>query len=122
MSARNLILLGSTVRITYGLISLFAPKVIFALGGEEEVEDDTRYFNALFGGRDLTVAGLTIAALKAGREREALLANVSCEATDLVALLQEIRQRGGVDSTAAAGIAFNVAGWTTWALAARQLD
>ncbi len=122
MSARGNLIAGAVVRTTYGLVSLFAPKILFSAAGEDEVVDDTRYFNALFGGRDLTVAGLTVAALRAGREREALLANISCEATDLVALVQEYRQRGELDSTLKAGIAFNVAGWTTWILAARSLN
>lgn len=111
---------GNAVRLAYGLLSLFAPNLLFKLSGKP-VEDEPRYFNALFGGRDLTVVGATVVALNAGREREAILLNMSCEATDLLALGQEVRARGGVDQTIAAAIAFNVFGWTTWLTALRRL-
>lgn len=120
MSARRILLNGALVRTAYGLLSLLAPRAVLSPAGLDDAEEP-RYFNALFGGRDLTVAGLTVAAVRAGREREALLANVSCEATDLVALAQEVRQRGGIDSTLRAGVVFNVLGWLSWAAAARAL-
>jgi hypothetical protein len=111
---------GTAVRLLYGLFSLFAPNLLFKLSGKP-VEAEPRYFNALFGGRDLTVCGATVAALNAGREREAVLLNMSCEATDLVALAQEVRLRGGLDQTLAAAIAFNTFGWATWLAAWRRL-
>jgi hypothetical protein len=121
MTSRRLMMNGSAVRLLYGLFSLFAPNVLFKLSGKP-VEAEPRYFNALFGGRDLSVVGATYAALNAGREREAVLLNMSCEATDLVALGMEARARGGLDQTLIAAIAFNVFGWTTWLTALRRLD
>ena len=119
MSARRILLNGVIARTAYGLLSLFAPKVIFA--GQGKPPPDSRYFNALFGGRDLTVAAVSYAALRSGREREALLVNVSCEATDFLALVQEIRERRSVDSVVIAGALFNLGGWIAWAMAARAL-
>ena len=111
---------GSAVRLAYGLLSLFAPNLLFRLSGKP-VEDEPRYFNALFGGRDLTVVGATYAAVRAGREREAVLLNMSCEATDLMALGLEARARGGFDQTLVAAVAFNAFGWSTWIAAWRRL-
>jgi hypothetical protein len=119
MSTRQIMLNGSAVRLAYGLLSLLAPNLLFKLSGKP-VEAEPRYFNALFGGRDLSVVGATVAALNAGREREAVLLNISCEATDLVALGLEARARGGLDQTLIAAIGFNVFGWTTWLTALRR--
>jgi hypothetical protein len=83
---------------------------------------DTRYLNAAFGGRDFTVAAVTEAALRAGREKEAVWVNASCEATDLAALLLEVRRRGGLDAITAIGIGFNALGWLSAARAARGLS
>lgn len=99
------------VRILYGLFALFAPKRMFASMGFEDPEPDARYFNALFGGRDIVVGAWTLKAVGDGDIDQALLANAGCEATDMVSLVQEVRQRGGLDRATAAGIAFNVIGW-----------
>ena len=47
---------------------------------------------------------------------------MSCEATDLLALVQEYRQRGELDQSLKTGIAFNALGWLSWAAAARALQ
>jgi hypothetical protein len=120
MTTRQLMINGSAVRLGYGLMSLFAPDTLFKLSGKA-VEAEPRYFNALFGGRDLTVVGATAAALRAGREKDAVLLNMSCEATDLVAMIMEARARGGLDQTLIAAIGFNAFGWATWLSAYRQL-
>jgi hypothetical protein len=119
-STRQLLINGSVVRAGYGAMAIFAPDTLFKLSGKP-VEDEPRYFNALFGGRDLSIVAMTVAAVRSRREREAVFLNMSCEATDLVALLQEIRARGGLDQTLVAGIAFNVFGWATWLAAYRGL-
>ena len=121
MTTRQLMFNGSAVRLAYGLASLFAPDTLFKLSGKP-VEPEPRYFNALFGGRDVSVVAATAAALRAGREKEAVLLNMSCEATDLVALIQEARARGGLDQTLIAAIGFNVFGWATWLAAYSRLD
>jgi hypothetical protein len=108
------------VRTLYGLAALFAPRLLSGPANLPDLEPDERYFNGLFGGRDLTVAGLTVAALQTGREREAVLANLSCEATDLVALGLEIRRRGGVDRVTGVGIVFSAFGLLGWLDTARR--
>jgi hypothetical protein len=120
MTTQSIMRNGTSVRLAYGLLSLFAPKLLFKLSGKP-VEPEPRYFNALFGGRDLSVCAATAAALSSGRERDAVLLNLSCEATDLIALLQELRERGGLDQTLVAAIAFNTFGWATWLSAWRRL-
>jgi len=66
--AKQLLLQGSAVRAAYGISALLSPKLLFAAGGmsEEEVDVDARYLNRLFGGRDLLVAVLTLAGVRAG--------------------------------------------------------
>jgi hypothetical protein len=57
--------------------------------------------------------------VRAGEERQATNLNLICEATDTIALLEEVRTRGGLDRTLAIGLAFNVAGYATWLRALR---
>ncbi len=121
MSARPILLQTAGVRIAYGLVSLLAPRLVFAAARMGDPEPDARYANALFGGRDLTVAATTISLLNAGREREALWVNASCEATDLAALLFEARRRRAVEPTLVLGVIFNALGWLSVARAARRL-
>lgn len=111
----------SLIRAAYGVCTWVAPNVIFRAFGLPAPEPDTRYLNATFGGRDFTVVAVTEAALRAGREKEALWVNASCEATDLGALLLEIRRRGGLDPVMLVGIGFNAFGWLSIARAARGL-
>ena len=103
--------IAAFVRILYGLFALFAPKRMFASMGFDDPEPEARYFNALFGGRDIVVGVWTLKAVGDGDLDQALLANAGCEATDMVALVQEVRHRGGLDRATAAGIGFNVVGW-----------
>ena len=59
---------------------------MFAAFGFGEPEPDVRYFNALFGGRDILVGLLILKAVRDGDEDLALKANIACEATDSIAL------------------------------------
>lgn len=120
MTPRQLLRNAANVRIAYGLLSLFAPRLLFKLSGKP-VQDEPRYFNALFGGRDISVAAVMLAALRSGREREALIVNASCDATDVVAFAQELRARGGMDQTLAAAAVFSLFGWATNLAAWRRL-
>ena len=115
MNAQTLMRNGLAVRALYGLLALFAPN----LSGRP-VEDEPRYFNALFGGRDLSITAASVAAMRAGRVEDAVKLNMSCEATDTISLIQELRARGGFDQTLVAAVAFNVFGWATWILASRR--
>jgi hypothetical protein len=120
MTAQTLMRNGLAVRGLYGVLSLFAPDLLFKLSGKP-VEAEPRYFNALFGGRDLSVTWASVAAMRAGRTPEAIALNMSCEATDTISLIQELRARGGFDQTLVAAVAFNVFGWSTWIAAHRRL-
>ena len=121
--AGKILLQGSAIRATYGLMALLLPKLLFTSVGmsEADVDQEARYFNRLFGGRDLLVAGLTVAAVKSGQERQATNVNLICEGTDTISLLEELRSRGGMDRTLAIGLAFNLAGYATWLRALRAL-
>jgi hypothetical protein len=48
-------------------------------------------------------------------------ANIACEVTDTIALVAEIRTRGGLDRSTGIGLAFNVVGYATWLRAAFAL-
>jgi len=43
------------------------------------------------------------------------------EVTDSIALVEELRGRGGMDRTVAIGLAFNLAGYATWLRALREM-
>jgi hypothetical protein len=121
--AAKILIQGSFIRATYGVLAMLFPKLLLAGAGlsESKVGNEGRYFNRLFGGRDLLVAVGTVAAVRGGAEEKAVTANLACELTDSIALIEELRSRGGIDRTLAVGLAFNVAGYATWlrALAAR---
>jgi hypothetical protein len=121
--ATKILIQGSAIRAAYGLLALLFPKLLYASVGmsEAEVDPEARYFNRLFGGRDLVVAGATVAAARTGAERPAAQANLACELTDSIALLEEVRRRGGLDRTLGIALAFNVTGYATWLRALRAL-
>ena len=120
----KILIRGSMIRAAYGVLALLFPKLLAAGAGmkESDVDVEARYFNRLFGGRDLLVAGGTVAAVKAGHEQHATTANLVCEFTDTVSAVQELRARGGIDRTLAIGFAFNLVGYLTWLRALRALD
>lgn len=122
MVAKTLIR-SSIIRATYGVLALLLPNLLVKLAGmqPEQIDQDARYFNRLFGGRDIVVAGATVAAVKAGAEREAVKANILCELTDSVSILEELRAGRGFDQTLAIAVAFNVTGYLTWLKALKAL-
>jgi hypothetical protein len=122
MAAKTLIQ-GSIIRATYGILALLLPRLLVKSVGmnPNDIDPDARYFNRLFGGRDILVAGATVAAVKAGAERQATKANMVCEFTDSISLLEELRSGRSFDRTIAIAIAFNVTGYLTWLKALRAL-
>ena len=70
-------------------------------------------------GRDLLVAIGTVAAVRAGGDASAVKVNLFCEATDSIALGEEIRVRGKIGRTTIIGAAFNLFGYFTWLRALR---
>ncbi len=128
--AKRILIEGSLVRGAYGLISLLLPKLLFGLVRESEADlgVKARYFNRLFGGRDLLVASGTLAAVRSGALSGAVKANLACELTDTISLVEEVRVRGGrrglrtgMDRILALGLAFNIAGYVAWVRALRAL-
>jgi hypothetical protein len=121
--AAKILIRGSIVRAAYGILALLFPKQLAAAAGmsEDEFGPQARYFNRLFGGRDVLVAGATVAAVRAGAERHAVKANVVCEMTDTVSLVEELRSRGGMDRTLGIGLVFNVLGYAMWLRALRAI-
>ena len=115
-SPSQILLQGSAARAAYGITALLFPRQLAAAGGmsEDEVDLDARYINRLFGGRDLLVAGLTVAGVRAGNEDHAVKLNLVAEATDTIALIEEMRSRGGLDRTLFIGLLFNLFGYATW--------
>ena len=120
MSAARTLKQLSALRVAYGVTALFAPQLM-EKGAATKLDPEARYFNALFGGRDFTVVLAVLTALRAGREREAVIINASCEVTDLVALIQEVRRRGGFDTSTTIGAAFSLVGQIGAIRAARAL-
>lgn len=114
--AGKILIQGSIVRAAYGIVALLFPKLLAKSVGmdERDVDPEARYFNRLFGGRDLLVAGGTVAAVKSGQEQNAVRANIVCEFTDTISAVQELRSRGKIDQTLAIAFAFNVFGYLTW--------
>jgi hypothetical protein len=122
-NARKILIQGSVIRATYGVLALFFPKLLLAGSGmtEEQLGSEARYFNRLFGGRDLLVAGATVLAARSGQSDQAIKANLVAEFTDTLSLVEEVRSRGGMDRTLAIGLAFNLGGYATWLRALRAL-
>lgn len=117
---KKILIKASIARGAYGVIALLFPKLLFGAvrRGQAEIDADARYFNRLLGGRDIVVAGVSVAAVRAGATRSALTANLACELTDTVSLVEEVRLRGGVrgglDRILVAGLAFNLVGYAAW--------
>lgn len=119
----KILIQGSIIRALYGKLALFLPRQLFASVGLKGVDDDARYLNRLFGGRDIIIAAATVAAVRRGDTREATALNMACELTDSLALVEELRTGQGLRRSLVIGIAFNIVGWATWirALLARPV-
>ena len=122
--AAKILIRGSILRSAYGILALLFPKLLLAATrtSEDQFGTEARYFNRLFGGRDLLVAGATVLAVRSGAAEQAVKANLIAEFTDTVSLVEEARQRGGMDRTLAIGLGFNIGGYATWIRALRALN
>jgi len=110
---RALLRTWGVVRIAYGVVALFAPRVIVKLL-RVQPHPDVRGFNAFLGSRDIVIGAYSIAAASNGREMDAVALNQGCEAIDTIALTQEIRAGRRADLFTIAGIGFNALGTVTW--------
>ena len=110
---------GSAVRLAYGLGAVLAPE---SMGGRLAPtlrgHPDPRMNLRGFGGAQSAIALYTLTtATSESRARDLLLLNVLVDGLDTVVSLLEWRDRGRLDEMAAGGIAVNVAGLTCWGLA-----
>jgi len=76
---RALLRTWGVVRIAYGVVALFAPRVIVKLL-RVQPHPDVRGFNAFLGSRDIVIGAYSIAAASNGREMDAVALNQGCEA------------------------------------------
>jgi|AntDryMetagUQ889_1029465.scaffolds.fasta_scaffold11981_2 hypothetical protein len=123
MSARTFMLAGSSVRLAYGIGSLFAPDWMSGrLAPDVRGHADGRMSLRGFGGLYISVALLTmVASYRTDLARPALALNLGCETFDATAGLLELRDRGGPDPIALGGVAMPLAGALTWTAALRRL-
>lgn len=123
MSARTFMLAGSSVRLAYGIGSLFAPDWMSGrLAPDVRGHADGRMSLRGFGGLYMAVALLTmLASYRTDIARPALALNLACEAFDATAGLLEIRDRGGPDPISLGGVVMPLAGALTWTAALRRL-
>ncbi len=110
----KLLIRGSLIRAAYGIAALAFPEILFKALGIKETDPDARYLNRLFGGRDLLVAGQTVAKVRGGGGGSATAINLIAEATDTASLVQEYKARGKFDRVLFVGLAFNIVGYATW--------
>ena len=119
-TARALVLAGSATRLAYGVGALVAPEWMARRGFAPQTHDqaDPRLLQRGFGGHQILIVGLTLAALRDERlMRPALAMNVGIDVSDVLSALLEFGPRGGPDQTTIAGIAFSGLGVATFAAA-----
>lgn len=110
----KILIQGSLIRAGYGVLALLFPKYLFGAIGIKDADPEARYINRLFGGRDLLVAAGTVGAVRRGGAAKATIANLACEATDTISLVEELRVRGKLERTLIVGLLFNLVGYATW--------
>jgi hypothetical protein len=112
---------GGTVRLTYGLCTLFAPR--FVAGRYAAAEPDSVMNLRGFGGQHVAVAIFTMLSSRSRRlARAALLLNAGIEVCDMMAGGFEVRERGARDPIAVGGLLLPLVGLTTWLTALIKLD
>lgn len=121
MTATTALRLNARLRGAYGAVALVAPTALPKAARLPPPDPDARYLGALFGGRDLSVAWVTKELLRRGREQDALMLAISCEATDLFAWVTEAKRRDGMRGAVAVGAVFSAVGLLTCATAAVHL-
>jgi hypothetical protein len=125
-SARALLLIGSTVRVAYGMGGLFAPaKMVSAQYAPDTHHlDDPRLLLRAFSGHQLLVGCLTLLTVKHSPRlaRPAAILSLLIDASDVISALLELPIRGRSDKTITGGIVISGAGVITFAAALRALS
>jgi hypothetical protein len=125
ISARALMLVGSTVRIAYGVGSLLAPTRMVSAQYAPNTHDlaDPRLLLRAFGGHQLVTGCLTLAATRSRRlARPATTLSLLIDTLDVVSAVLEQRARGQTDKTIIGGFAISGTGMITFAAALRRLS
>ena len=112
--------LGSVVRLGYGLGALLAPR---QMAGRLAAAETGSVMNLRgFGGQHVAVAVFTLLASRSGDGAEpALRLNAGLEVCDAVAGALEVRERGRGDPVAVGGVVLPFVGLATWMAALRRL-
>ncbi len=120
IGVRTLMVLGSAVRIAYGVGALLAPaKMVSARFAPDTHElADPRLTLRAFGGHQLVTGCLTLAATRsASHARQAVTLSLLIDTLDVTSALLEMRARGQADQTVLGGIAISASGILTFAAA-----
>jgi hypothetical protein len=119
-TGRSLMVAGASVRLGYGLASMFAPR--WVAGRLAAAESDSVMNLRGFGGQHIAVALFTLASSRSPQlARPALLLNAGIEVCDAAAGGLEVRERGAGDPIALGGVALPFVGLATWLTALRGL-
>ena len=112
---------GASVRLAYGVASLFAPR--FVAGRLAAAEPDSVMNLRGFGGQHIAIAVFTlISSSSQDLARPALLLNAGIEVCDAVAGGFEVRERDSNDPVAIGGVVLPLVGLATWLSALRKLE
>lgn len=113
--------LGSAVRLSYGLTTLFVPR---AVEGRLAARENGSMMNLRgFGGQHIAVGVFTLVASRSEvLARPALLLNAGIEVCDAAAGGIEVHERGTHDPIALGGVLLPLVGLTTWLTALRTLE
>lgn len=122
--ARAPMLIGSTVRIAYGVGSLLAPArmVSTKLAPDTHKLAEPRLLLRAFGGHQLVIGCLTLAAIRSPRlARPAAALSILIDALDVSSAALELGARRRRDQILLGGIALSGTGVITFAIALRAL-
>lgn len=120
MSGRQLMALGSAVRLSYGVGALFVPR---AVQGRLAAAESGSVMNLRgFGGQHIAVGVFTFLASRSeALARPALLLNAGIEVCDATAGGLEVLEQGTHDPIAIGGVLLPLVGLATWLTALRTL-
>lgn len=103
------------VRIVYGVLAIFAPKVWPKFFRLDPTDADARLWNAFLGSRDIAIGVHSLAVgSDPERQRDVVLINQGCEVFDTMVVGQEIRHGRPFGFVTFAGIVFNVGMHAIW--------
>jgi hypothetical protein len=117
---RALILLGTAVRLAYGVGALLAPERMVGLQFAPSTHElpEPRLLLRAFGGHQIVTGIFTLASLRSRRlARAASTVSLAIDALDVSSAILEIPARGESDRATIAGIALSGTGVLTFAAA-----